>query len=63
LIYGQASNILLIMENEIESLITDFTCNDVTKYQITRHKLVGMGSAVVEPLADQGDKSVKVIIE
>jgi HEAT repeat protein len=38
------------MENDIDSLIADFTCDDVIKCQTARRKLVNMGSAAVEPL-------------
>lgn len=38
------------MENDINALIADFTCDDVIKCQKARRKLVSMGSRVVEPL-------------
>jgi hypothetical protein len=41
------------MENDIDSLIADFTCDDVTKCQVARRKLVSKGSAVVEPLVKE----------
>ena len=41
------------MENDIDSLIADFTCDDVTKCQIARRKLVSKGSAAVEPLVKE----------
>jgi HEAT repeat protein len=41
------------MENDIDSLVADFTCDDVIKCQTARRKLVGMGSAAVEPLVKE----------
>lgn len=38
------------MENNIDSLIADFTCDDVTGCQVARRKLVSIGSAAVGPL-------------
>jgi HEAT repeat protein len=38
------------MKNDIESLVTDFTCDDVIKCQTARRKLVDMGSVAVETL-------------
>jgi HEAT repeat protein len=41
------------MENDIDSLIAEFTCDDVIKCQIARRMLVSMGSPAVEPLVKQ----------
>ncbi len=41
------------MENDIDSLIADFTCDDVMKCQIARRKLVNMGSAAVDKLVNE----------
>jgi hypothetical protein len=41
------------MENDIDSLIADFTCDDVMKCQIARRKLVNMGGAAVEALVKE----------
>lgn len=41
------------MENNIDSLVTDFTCDDVIKCQTARRKLVTMGSAAVERLVKE----------
>jgi len=38
------------MRNDIESLVADFTCDDVIKCQIARRTLVNMGNKAVEPL-------------
>jgi HEAT repeat protein len=41
------------MENDVDSLIAEFNCDDVTKCQIARRKLVSKGSAAVEPLVKE----------
>jgi HEAT repeat protein len=41
------------MENDIDSLVADFTCDDVIKCQTARRKLVGMGSAAVDILVKE----------
>jgi HEAT repeat protein len=41
------------MKNNIESLINDFTCDDVTKCQIARRSLVDMGSSAVDALVKE----------
>ena len=38
------------MENSIDTLIEDFTCDDVIKCQTARRKLVRIGNEAVEPL-------------
>ncbi len=38
------------MEDDINSLIADLTCDDVIKCQTARRNLVNMGSVAVEPL-------------
>ena len=38
------------MENNIDSLIADLTCDDVIKCQIARRNLVNIGHRAVEPL-------------
>jgi HEAT repeat protein len=41
------------MKNDINSLIAEFTCDDVIKCQTARRKLVDMGSAAVETLVKE----------
>jgi HEAT repeat protein len=41
------------MKNDIESLINDFTCDDIIKCQTARRNLVKMGSTVVEALVKE----------
>ena len=41
------------MKNDIESLVNDFTCDDVIKCQIARRNLVDMGSAAVDALVKE----------
>jgi HEAT repeat protein len=38
------------MGNNIDSIVADFTCDDVIKCQVARRKIVAMGSAAVETL-------------
>jgi HEAT repeat protein len=41
------------MKNDIESLINDFTCDDIIKCQTARRNLVKMGSTAVEALVKE----------
>jgi HEAT repeat protein len=41
------------MENNIDSLVAEFTCDDVIKCQIARRTLVDMGNIAVAPLVKE----------
>jgi HEAT repeat protein len=41
------------MENDINTLIAEFTCDDVIKCQNARRSLVNMGSQAVQPLINE----------
>jgi HEAT repeat protein len=41
------------MANELDSLIDDFTCDDVIKCQVARRNLVTMGSSAVQRLVKE----------